>query len=579
MNTLKSIYALLAVLAFAACSKTPAGVELKGVSAKDYDGTTVKLSGEAQSFSISLSGNGWEATSPSSDTWLSCVKNSDSEATVYVSVNNGSQPRHSHIRILGGEETVTLEIEQDYRRYFTVYAEDYAIDADAGTYRIAASTNLLPGELVLSSTETWLDSLKAEDGWLSFIAEANTGSLRSATISISSPQVSTSVKISQLAGGGKSYLISISALNLAQWPVYEAKDPDSGESVAYICKEYLYKTSPQDGSAMIDGSYVVVYPFFGGEPDYTRGFISDNGGFACWNASADAYTPGNEILARAQTGTSQFATAVYLRSGTSTFRAVEGSSPEYESATIAVCSPVKLSDSRSGAADTAGNVSEEFEYGVVKIGMQFWINSNFASSRQRDGTPIATGLNSEQWAAGMNPVMQPMCLVAGTGESTTYFDANDPEAAATRKEYGCLYNLAAIAGRQISFPTNAKADYNGEDGLAPAGWAVPSRADFIQLLNYVIQKDIRSTGKENYTNEMLEKLQASKGNITGFSAKGSRGRAATGLFGGVPYYLTTDYHYAFNSNTITSLRFLTNSYEPMYDITVFYGAYVRLVKR
>ncbi|MBQ7640700.1 MAG: hypothetical protein IJS91_06920 [Bacteroidales bacterium] len=561
------------------CSEEPDSIHIEAVSVASYDGASVHLSGDAQTFTVTTSGKGGEPTTPTSDTWISCYCEGFQTFVVTVCANEDAAPRNSHVKIWSGTSFITLGVEQDYRRHFDFYATNNPIDAAAGEYRVPVSSNLLPEEVSLSCSADWLTALRFEEGWLYLTVTENTGAQRTTEVSISSVQVQTSVSITQLSSAGKSYLISLNSLNLGQWPVYEAKDPDTGNPVGLVCREYLYKTRPEGSNPIVDGSYTVIYPYFNGAPDFTKGFICENGGAVTWNIASNHETKGSDMIALVELGTASGVTTVFLSAGSTYPEAVDLSGSGYEGATIAICEPYTLKDHRSGAADSAGNTSEYFEYAIVKIGMQYWIKSNFASSRQKDGTPIPTGFNAEEWAARSTGQLQPMCLVSATGSANTYEDANVPEAQAIRAQYGCLYNYSAIVGQSITFTDTARADFVKEDRLSPEGWSIPSKDDFSQLLGYVIQKDIREMSNEDYTAELIEKMHVNKGNVTGFSAIGSRGRAATGAYGAVLYYLSMNYNYAFGSHTMTSLRLLSNTYEPIYDITIYYGAYVRLLKK
>ena len=575
----RSLILFVALALAVSCSEKPGDIQITSVSGASYDGTVVHLTGEAQTFTVAVSGKGWEPTTPTPDIWISCQSEGPDSFLVTVCANEDAASRSSYVKIWSGTSFITLGVEQDFRRHFDFYASDNSIGAAAGEYRIPVSSNLLPEEVSLSCSADWLTALRLEDGWLYFTVTENTGAQRTAAVSVSSTQVQTSVSVTQLSSGGKSYLISLNPLNLGQWPVYVAKDPSTGDPVGLVCREYLYKTNPDGGNPLVDGSYTVIYPYFNGAPDYTKGFICDNGGSVTWNLASGYGTKGYDMIARIASGTASGATTVYLPAGSASPEAVDLSGSGYEGATVALCEPYTLKDQRSGAADSAGNTSESFEYAIVKIGMQFWIKSNFASSRQTDGTPIPTGFNAEEWAARSTGTLQPMCLVSATGSANTYEDANAPEAQAIRAQYGCLYNYAAMVGQSITFTGTARADFVKEDRLSPEGWSIPSKDDFSQLLDYVIQKDIREMSNEDYTAELIEKMHANKGNVTGFSAMGSRGRAATGAYGAVLYYLTLNYNYAFGSHTMSSLRLLSNTYEPIYDITIYYGAYVRLLKK
>ena len=104
----------------------------------------------------------------------------------------------------------------------------------------------------------------------------------------------------------------------------------------------------------------------------------------------------------------------------------------------------------SGAivTDIDGNV-----YTTVTIGSQVWLKENLKTTHYRNGDAIATGLNDAAWGSAV------------TGAYSIY--ANAP---ANDNVYGKLYNwYAAVDPRNI----------------APAGWHVPSEAEWITLTGFL----------------------------------------------------------------------------------------------
>ena len=90
------------------------------------------------------------------------------------------------------------------------------------------------------------------------------------------------------------------------------------------------------------------------------------------------------------------------------------------------------------------------DYDIITIGTQVWMKENLKTSHYRNGDTIATGLDAAAWGATTN------------GAYAIY--ANDP---ANENIYGKLYNwYAAVDTRNI----------------APAGWHVPSEAEWYELI-------------------------------------------------------------------------------------------------
>lgn len=90
-----------------------------------------------------------------------------------------------------------------------------------------------------------------------------------------------------------------------------------------------------------------------------------------------------------------------------------------------------------------------FEYKTVKIGSQWWMVENLKTTKYADGTPIAL----------IDPSVDSLWQQDSLGATVAYDE-----------RYGRLYNAHAVL--------NSK-------GIAPAGWKVPSDADWKILENYL----------------------------------------------------------------------------------------------
>jgi uncharacterized protein (TIGR02145 family) len=100
------------------------------------------------------------------------------------------------------------------------------------------------------------------------------------------------------------------------------------------------------------------------------------------------------------------------------------------------------------AADIDGNV-----YHTVTIGTQVWMVENLKVTHYRSGEPIPAITDNAEWE-GLT-----------SGAYCNY--NNDP---GNFIVYGCLYNWFAV---------------NDPGGLAPAGWHVPSDAEWVQLSTFL----------------------------------------------------------------------------------------------
>ena len=120
---------------------------------------------------------------------------------------------------------------------------------------------------------------------------------------------------------------------------------------------------------------------------------------------------------------------------------------------------------RNAVKDIDGN-----KYDAVKIGNQVWMASNLRTTRYADGTAIPLGETPSdtipyRYAPGM-------CK-------------NNEENMINVSAYGYLYNWSAVMhGTEFS-----DANPSGVQGICPAGWHVPSDAEWTQLTNYVARQD------------------------------------------------------------------------------------------
>lgn len=112
----------------------------------------------------------------------------------------------------------------------------------------------------------------------------------------------------------------------------------------------------------------------------------------------------------------------------------------------------------SSVADIDGN-----NYSVVTIGSQCWMGENLKTSKFRDGSPIPQVTDVDQWKSQLTPAF-------------CWYD-NDNANEAT---YGKLYNWFAVEDPR---------------GLCPAGWHMPSDAEFMVLTRYLGEADDVSGGR------------------------------------------------------------------------------------
>ena len=187
------------------------------------------------------------------------------------------------------------------------------------------------------------------------------------------------------------------------------------------------------------------------------------------------------------------------------------------------------------------NFSQVQEMQSVKIGAQEWMSENLNVSRYRNGDTIPEVKAQYEWRN------------LKTGAWCYY--KNDPK---NGEKYGKLYNWYAV---------------NDPRGLAPEGWRIPARSEFLELQTAV-----------NDSSTKLKAVGEGSGlgagtNTTGFSALLGGYRGYYGYF----YYLGYDTYFWSSSEGQTpfasSIYFYSNgSFLFFYDFDKVYGFSVRCIK-
>lgn len=116
---------------------------------------------------------------------------------------------------------------------------------------------------------------------------------------------------------------------------------------------------------------------------------------------------------------------------------------------VMIClAAVGIAEAQTTVTDVQGNV-----YGTVQIGAQIWMSENLRTAMYQNGDPIPGGLNDAQWST----------ISTGAWASPDNNFGLDAS-------HGKLYNWYAISDSR---------------GICPAGWHVPSRAEFEQLRTFL----------------------------------------------------------------------------------------------
>jgi uncharacterized protein (TIGR02145 family)/uncharacterized repeat protein (TIGR02543 family) len=166
----------------------------------------------------------------------------------------------------------------------------------------------------------------------------------------------------------------------------------------------------------------------------------------------------------------------------------------------------------STLTDADGNV-----YHQVKIGSQVWTMENLRVTKYNDNTPIPLDTSTTTWANATTP-------------EYCYF--NNTNNAESIKKFGALYNWYVVS------PTNAK-------NIAPAGWHVPTDAQWDILQNYLITNGYNWDGTR-IDNKIAKSLAAK----TDWNSSTTAGAIGNDLstnnrsgFSALPSYLRNSYGY------------------------------------
>ena len=106
-------------------------------------------------------------------------------------------------------------------------------------------------------------------------------------------------------------------------------------------------------------------------------------------------------------------------------------------------------------------------YLAVEIGNQVWMAENLKVTHYPDGTPITLATNDDVWKHVTDVEAEAVYC---------YYD-NDKDS-----EYGVLYSWpAALGNKGVYSDTNP----SGVQGVCPAGWHLPSQAEWIELRDFI----------------------------------------------------------------------------------------------
>lgn len=161
---------------------------------------------------------------------------------------------------------------------------------------------------------------------------------------------------------------------------------------------------------------------------------------------------------------------------------------------------------------------------TVKIGSQLWTTKNLNVSTFRNGDPITEAKTDEEWK-----------LAAKNKQAAWCYYNND---AANGTQYGKLYNWYAV---------------NDARGLAPAGYHIPSDAEWKKLSDYL--------GGERVAGKKMKSKSGWNYNGNGTNKGGFSGLPGGGCYSFGGFYYIGDYGYWWSSTETNKLSaFICNLY-------------------
>jgi uncharacterized protein (TIGR02145 family) len=171
--------------------------------------------------------------------------------------------------------------------------------------------------------------------------------------------------------------------------------------------------------------------------------------------------------------------------------------------------PVKIP---ATVTDIDGNV-----YHTIAIGTQVWTVENLRVTRYNDGTAIPLVTDSASWG---NLKAQGYC----------WYDNNE---SAYKNSYGALYNGYVI----------------GSGKLAPAGWHIPTDAEWAVLTAFLGGEDVAGNKLKEAGSDHWSIMNTDATNASGFTALPGGYRYSTGQFIGIStvgfWWSSTAYGYGY----------------------------------
>ena len=156
------------------------------------------------------------------------------------------------------------------------------------------------------------------------------------------------------------------------------------------------------------------------------------------------------------------------------------------------------------------------DYKIVKIGQQYWLAENLRVTKYNDGTPIEYCDKNHvmEWTAAGDSKQGAYSWIFGENPDWIWNEDNFNNGVVNRqaKFYGGFYNWHAVVDKRK---------------LAPEGWQIPPREEFIVLLSSIgASTEYFASADMNYMNGLLAHDHYQ--NITGWTGWAVSGRGTDG---------------------------------------------------
>lgn len=165
------------------------------------------------------------------------------------------------------------------------------------------------------------------------------------------------------------------------------------------------------------------------------------------------------------------------------------------------CEPPVVEEEPTTVTDVDGNV-----YNIVKIGNQYWMAENLKVTKFNNGDAIATTTPANK---DLSSSTNPIYLWA--------YDGNQNNVGV----YGYLYSWAAV---------------NDARKLAPAGWHIPTDADWNELVSYLGGEDLAGGKMKEQSTAHWVSPNTGADNSSGFNAVPAGNRNLNGSFYDLGYH-------------------------------------------